>query len=181
MNDLRSRNRTLAPVPSIGPKTGEIVSSRPARRPPGNPLFQSSRPAGDHGDAEQPHGTPGGAHVPDGETGDPEPEERLTFKVSRELRTMPVSAVADGGLPDEPVESSGPHENDDPANADRVRGRRKDKGPASRPTKRREVFDADTAQDDKFPWHYQFDEDDEPEELQAKSPLLSRAFRSSVG
>ena len=34
--------------------------------------------------------------------------------------------------------------------------------------------------DDKFPWHFQFD-DDEPEELQAKTPLLSRAFRSSVG
>ncbi|MFV0525268.1 MAG: hypothetical protein ACK5RL_12315 [Acidimicrobiales bacterium] len=35
--------------------------------------------------------------------------------------------------------------------------------------------------DDKFPWHHHFDDEDEPAQLKAKSPLLSRAFRSSVG
>ncbi len=53
-------------------------------------------------------------------------------------------------------------------------------GPASRPARRREAEeveeDADSTQD-VFPWHYEFNEDDEPEELHAKSPLLSRAFR----
>jgi hypothetical protein len=56
--------------------------------------------------------------------------------------------------------------------------------PASRPSKRREaaedLVEEPEAEDDKFPWHFQF-QDDEPEELHAKSPLLARAFRSSVG
>jgi hypothetical protein len=54
--------------------------------------------------------------------------------------------------------------------------------PSSRPAKRRDQVDDDGEEtdEDKFPWHFQF-HDDEPEELQAKSRLLSRAFRSSVG
>lgn len=209
MNDLRSRNRTLAPVPSIGPQTGEIVSSRPSSRPRGNPLFQSSRPLPDDG------GNGGSGHDDAGDGNDraeadeateatlePEPEERLTFKVSRELRTMPVTAVAESEQPIEAlpgnhgVDKRGVHETgaesaqlgddeapaaeDDPI-SDRARTRRRKNGLASRPTKRREVYDAEEVEDDKFPWHYQFEEDEEPEELQAKSPLLSRAFRSSVG
>lgn len=54
------------------------------------------------------------------------------------------------------------------------------KAPASRPAKRREHAENPEDTDDKFPWHFQF-KDDEPAELQAKSPLLSRAFRYSVG
>ena len=78
------------------------------------------------------------------------------------------------------LDDEAPAAEDDPT-SERARTRRRKKGLASRPTKRREVYDAEEAEDDKFPWHYQFEEDEEPEELQAKSPLLSRAFRSSVG
>lgn len=56
-------------------------------------------------------------------------------------------------------------------------------GPDSRPTRRRELDDDEDAHggEDRFPWHFQFDEDDEPEELQASTPLLSRAFRATTG
>jgi len=64
--------------------------------------------------------------------------------------------------------------------ADR-RSKKRIVGPANRPAKRREVAsEEEIIEPDKFPWHHQFT-DDEPEELNAKSPLLSRAFRSSVG
>lgn len=53
-------------------------------------------------------------------------------------------------------------------------------GPSSRPNRRRDVSDEEPEDEDKFPWHFQFD-DDEPEELQASSPLLSRAFRATIG
>jgi len=50
--------------------------------------------------------------------------------------------------------------------------------PLSRPSRRRAI---EAENDDaSFPWHHQF-EDDEPEELQATSPLLSRAFRATTG
>ena len=160
MNDLRSQNRTLTPVPEIGPRTGEIVSNpnRRRSRSKGNPLFESSRPTPV---AEPQEGRPSLVRPADGEE-----DGALSFPVSRELQSMPISALKTEQLPvDEP-----PIE--DPE--DEV------KAPASRPSRRREVADPLAAEDDKFPWHHQFN-DDEPEELQAKSPLLSRAFRSSVG
>lgn len=55
--------------------------------------------------------------------------------------------------------------------------------PSSRPARRREAT-AETEeprQQDLFPWHYEFDGEDEPEELHASSPLLSRAFRATIG
>ncbi|MGI9597011.1 MAG: hypothetical protein ACR2QK_12680, partial [Acidimicrobiales bacterium] len=54
------------------------------------------------------------------------------------------------------------------------------KGPSSRPNRRRDVSEEVEEEEDRFPWHFQFD-DDEPEELQASSPLLSRAFRATIG
>lgn len=55
-------------------------------------------------------------------------------------------------------------------------------GPDSRPARRRDIEDGDTGpNEDGFPWNFQFNEDDEPEELQASSPLLSRAFRATTG
>lgn len=157
MNDLRSRNRSLAPVRELGPKTGEIVSAPPRQNPRhrANPLFESSREAVPE-DEESP------------EASSSEDDNPLSFPVSRELRAMPTiapSAEADDDESDE-VEMS-------TERADKA-------GPSSRPSRRRECADLDALEDDKFPWHYQFN-DDEPEELQATSPLLSRAFRSSVG
>jgi len=61
------------------------------------------------------------------------------------------------------------------------RERKKNEGPSSRPSKRREVEEEAVSETDKFPWHHQFTDEDEPKELHADSPLLSRAFRSSVG
>ena len=55
-----------------------------------------------------------------------------------------------------------------------------DEGPSSRPNRRREMAEEGEETEDRFPWHFQFD-DDEPEELQASSPLLSRAFRATIG
>lgn len=168
MNDLRSRNRTLAPVRTLGPRTGEIVSAPPGasggakrkgKKP--NPLFQASRT-----EAEAEIGP-----APTAAEADP-----LSFQVSRDLKSMAVTA-----LPDRDVDAD-PDDRPDPATGPDVRpiDDDEDNGPPSRPSRRREVVDEDDVEDDKFPWHHQFD-DDEPQELQAKSPLLSRAFRSSVG
>ncbi len=55
-----------------------------------------------------------------------------------------------------------------------------DEGPESRPTRRRDVPEDVEEPEERFPWHHQY-QDDEPEEMQASSPLLSRAFRSSTG
>lgn len=62
-----------------------------------------------------------------------------------------------------------------------------DAAPSTRPERRKsKTAEADLLdevdsedRDELFPWHYQFDEDEEPEELQASTPLLSRAFRAS--
>jgi hypothetical protein len=212
MNDLRSRNRTLAPVRTLGPRTGEIVSAPPGpgggkkrkgKKP--NPLFQGSKPdiesrrrsraaaaaapisdatdevVTDHAHVADHEQTDDAAEVPTTAEADADP---LTFEVSRQMRSMPVTALP--GQAGEALDDEAPQ---------RPRGDSagtRDNGPASRPARRRDVVDdeeldlspdvGDEAddEDDKFPWHYQFD-DDEPQELQAKSPLLSRAFRSSVG
>ncbi|MCP4223257.1 MAG: hypothetical protein GY773_07960, partial [Actinomycetia bacterium] len=124
-------------------------------------------------------------------------DEPLSFPVSRDLRSMPVSATNGNGNTkgeDEPAASAQAEpEAEDQPNQSRGRGRgsrttssARGKAPASRPSKRREAAEEEAIEeevideDDKFPWHHQFD-DDGPQELKAKSPLLSRAFRSSVG
>lgn len=58
--------------------------------------------------------------------------------------------------------------------------RRADAAPESRPSRRRELAE-EQPEEDKFPWHFSFDDDEEPAELQASTPLLSRAFRSTTG
>lgn len=81
----------------------------------------------------------------------------------RSSRPAPAPVVADGEL----------------AAGKRRKGEDGD-APASRPTRRRDVAEEAEEDEDRFPWHFQY-EDDEPEEMQASSPLLSRAFRSSTG
>ncbi|MGF1595319.1 MAG: hypothetical protein ACFCVK_00040 [Acidimicrobiales bacterium] len=175
MNDLRSRNRTLAPVRELGPRTGEIVSAPPATRSRSgvNPLFQASRPL------DKPSTAPPDGALPlagEPSIGDDDP---LTFPVSRQLQTMPLTVGDDAPASDAGDDAEAVDSTAGDGGTSR-RGRRADSGPASRPTKRRNVVDEETVEEDKFPWHYQFDHD-EPRELQAKSRLLSRAFRSSVG
>ncbi len=54
-------------------------------------------------------------------------------------------------------------------------------GPNSRPSRRRDSEERPSKGEDGFPWTFQLDEDEEPEELQASTPLLSRAFRATTG
>ncbi len=55
------------------------------------------------------------------------------------------------------------------------------RGPDSRPSRRRRVEEPAAKGEDGFPWTFHLDDEDEPEELQASTPLLSRAFRASTG
>ena len=208
MNDLRSVNRTLAPVRSIGPKTGEIVSAPPRPRVPGNPLFQDSRPLELRTESPASHPTtaatdslgtdslgtdsraaergsgqagPSSNGRTDRSVGADSPSA-LSFPVSQEVRAMPLSASAraaalsSGSADPDQLRAAGLSSEADP-DALEAHGA---KAPASRPSKRREVVEEGENDDDKFPWHFSFNHD-EPQELQAKSPLLARAFRSSVG
>lgn len=56
-----------------------------------------------------------------------------------------------------------------------------DKGPNSRPARRRQADEPAAKGEDGFPWTFHLDNEDEPEELHASTPLLSRAFRASAG
>lgn len=203
MNDLRSQNRTLAPVRPLGPRTGEIVSTPPRARPNGNPLFQDSRFASEaersqqRGERRQASGrrtaspaAADGRRSPTGEAADPvvagnglEPTEGpaspLTSRVSQELRTMPVSSRANAERTSLDADGAEIDLRDTPGGS----ARKPAKGPSSRPTKRRDVMTEEAEETgERFPWHFSFAaNNDEPQELQAKTPLLARAFRSSVG
>lgn len=56
-----------------------------------------------------------------------------------------------------------------------------DKGPNSRPSRRRTADEPVAKTEDGFPWAFNLDDDEEPHELHASTPLLSRAFRASAG
>lgn len=158
MNDLRSRNRALAAVPDEG--------SAPTSTPP---------------------------------RVRPEPEEtsrRMSHRQSiaeraRRAEEEPGSVVAEAGAVvaerpstnDHKFKSSRPAAEEEALSAEADSVAEDDdggKGPSSRPNRRRDVSEEGEEVEDRFPWHFQFD-DDEPEELQASSPLLSRAFRATIG
>jgi len=206
MNDLRSRDRTLAPVRSIGPRTGEVVSN-PRPRAVGNPLFQDSRY-----EVEAERAAERAAErlraAARGEALDDEDDDTggFSFPVTQELRHMPVSAARAPVEVVPPEETRPEPEPAVPAEVTRATARRggwaaaisganpngaantgapaTPKAPASRPSKRREVAEeAPEPEEERFPFHFSFKEADteEPQELKAKTPLLARAFRSSVG
>lgn len=205
MNDLRSRDRTLAPVRSIGPRTGEVVSN-PRPRAVGNPLFQDSRYEAEaeraaERAADRLRAAARGEELDDDEADD----SGFSFPVTQELRHMPVSA-ARAPVEVVPPPEIQPEPEPEPvvtAEVTRATARRggwaaaisgaganggaapaPPRAPASRPTKRREVVDeVPEVDEERFPFHFSFKEadTDEPQELKAKSPLLARAFRSSVG
>jgi hypothetical protein len=248
MNDLRSENRAaLAPVRSISDRDGsadaEPSSERSHRSPEADErgeaaLFRRTDPEPD-GEARTAAPQRPGSLDDDSDEVDDDP---LRFSVSRQLRTMPVTARSDSTSDDlddsdpdgqlsrrsersatstrahrsasrrserAPGGQAGEIERSDPKTGRATGGRGRSvngrgagarvrrnppptppMAPASRPAKRRDAEsdidespeepDAAETDDDKFPWHHHF-EDDEPAELQAKSRLLSRAFRSSVG
>ncbi|MEM7338390.1 MAG: hypothetical protein AAF467_07080 [Actinomycetota bacterium] len=171
MNDLRNQNRTLSAVPAVDEEP------RPARTRPEMP------PAEAVDDVDSDHEGSGADETSNGDG------TKLSFPVSREVREMPVSASA---AVDDEVDA---HEGDvgavDLEPRPRTRARRRTSveadAPESRPSKRREASeDEDPPEEfepeqEQFAW-YSYDEGEEgPKELKAKSPLLSRAFRSSVG
>lgn len=175
------------PASERRPKSRSAAAKKKARETTKKNTAENGR--GNDREAGQDNGeTPAAAT-----NGEPDPAaeeavsgDRLNFQVSRDLRAMPVGVaeVADGtDVEDEFDDYDYDDEVDEAADGEqRAQARRskRGKGPSSRPKRRREVADETSSEEDKFPWHYQFD-DDEPEELQAKSRLLSRAFRSSVG
>ncbi len=55
------------------------------------------------------------------------------------------------------------------------------KGPNSRPARRRQADEPAAKGEEGFPWTFHLDHEDEPEELHASTPLLSRAFRATTG
>lgn len=169
MNDLRSRNRALAAVPDEGsaptstpprvrPEPEEKSGRRMSRR---QSIAERARKLGEAAEAEDTivlaeNGT---ATV---ESGTETSSDDHKFRSSRPSENRPAA------------EANGHGSNGRGAKAD------DDEGPSSRPNRRRELSDDEPVEEDKFPWHFQFD-DDEPEELQASSPLLSRAFRATTG
>lgn len=155
MNDLRSRSRALAAVPDEG--------SAPTSTPP------RVRPDVDD------------------QTGRRMSRRQSIAERARRLEDEGVAAGAGGGRhdssDDHKFKSSRPVVGEEPAAATPgpvAEAEAGPEGPSSRPSRRRDVAEEAEDTEDRFPWHFQFD-DDEPDELHASSPLLSRAFRSSIG
>jgi hypothetical protein len=173
MNDLRSRNRGLSAVPDEGSvPTSTPPRVRPDRPPPSeSPAARMSRRQSIAERARQAEPMTG------------EPTEVVGAAPAAEAATSPddhkfrssrptvAPVVAEGEL----TAAGGPGEVKGAGT-----GKNEADAPASRPTRRRDVAEEGGEEEDRFPWHFQYS-DDEPEEMQASSPLLSRAFRSSTG
>jgi len=185
MNDMRG-NRSLSAVPTIGPS--QVVEATPRPAPQSEPTKGTARPA-----RQRPRPSPGddaadedSAMSDSARSDDAKVSTRaLRFPVSRHIDSMSASPDLDSPDYDSDSRYNGSGSTGDADGSKSRRGlaaggRRPSDAPSSRPSKRREVDEEPEEQQDRFPWHFQF-KDDEPEELQAKSPLLSRAFRYSVG
>ena len=170
MNDLRSRSRL-----SAVPDEGSVPTSTPPRvRPERSAEPGGARMSRRQSISERARRAEAGEAASAAEADQPvvaeSPEVAETGEATqgdhkfRSSRPAPEPVVADGELA-----TRKPRRTDDDGDA-----------PASRPTRRRDVAEEDEEAEDRFPWHFQY-EDDEPREMQASSPLLSRAFRSSTG
>lgn len=178
MNDLRSRNRALAAVPDEGsaptstpprvrPENEERNGRRMSRR---QSIAERARKLGvEAGEGEEITLAEDGTAVVAPAAGDTSTNGDHKFRSSRPAKKRPVAASAEAEDAGEPVQET----------LD-VEAEAEGEGPSSRPNRRREMSEEEVPEEDKFPWHFQFD-DDEPEELQASSPLLSRAFRATIG
>lgn len=189
MNDLRSTAKALGLDGDVEP----VVTTTPPR----------VRPSGE--------GLDGGHSGPDGsaaDSGQSEPETATARRMSRRQSIIERARQGSLDLDDHQEPATGPasgseeprreaaaarlgrDETDREANErfiarslERRRSGRRgtESAPESRPTRRREVAEEEPQDDEvHFPWHHTFN-DDEPVELQASTPLLSRAFRSTTG
>lgn len=204
MNDLRSRSRGLAAVPdetvaaptstpprdrresedsygrrmsrrqSIAERAKQAAANGAAGEPvieqaEDDPMFNSSRPVKGRQAAEaQENDDDANAPAANGSGGKRSGGKRSGKKRSNNQRSN-NNGSGGNGSGSEQRNRSGKQEDPD--------------GPASRPNRRRQVAaSAENGEEaeDGFPWHHQYD-DEEPEELQASSPLLSRAFRATTG
>jgi hypothetical protein len=159
MNDLRSRGRSLSAVPD----EGSVPTSTPPRvRPPedGAARHMSKRQS-----ISERAGQATDETAEDGDdslaaTADERPDsKRATAEAGARSTAAARSAT------DDDVDGDGD-------------------APASRPKRRRDVAAEDETeqQEEQFAFHFGFKSDeDEPAELQASSPLLSRAFRATTG
>lgn len=181
MNDLRSRNRSLSAVPD----EGSVPTSTPPRvRPEPMTARKMSRRQSIEERARA-------SLRDDGERIQADGDDHM-FRSSRPADEPAAEAdVAASAELDVPAEATVPVEAEEapartaerPATGRKTSAKRaavEAEAPDSRPTRRRDVPDDDAEPEERFPWHHQY-QDDEPEEMQASSPLLSRAFRSSTG
>lgn len=180
MNDLRSRNRALSAVPD----EGSIPTSTPPRVRP-EPAAGSSVDRSAAGRSRTTTTTDATSAEASAKT-----MPRRQSIAERVRQTDEVERVAEDHPGDHKFRSSRPATAEDGAATVPVADRssrpaepasaKADEGPESRPTRRRDVPEDVEEPEERFPWHHQY-QDDEPEEMQASSPLLSRAFRSSTG
>jgi len=153
MNDLRSRNRALSAVPD----EGTAPTTTPPRVRPESEAAASRRMSRRQSIVDR-------ARQTEPEVAAPAPGDHK-FKSSR-----PAPDEADAPAATTPAAGTAGSAKPDGSDA----------GPSTRPSRRRDVAEEVEETEDRFPWHFQFD-DDEPEELHASSPLLSRAFRATIG
>lgn len=170
MNDLRSRSRPLSAVPD---EDAVITSTPPRVRPETEVEADAGRGEGQDADRSSGKKMSRRQSIAERARKREQAEDDEAVAVAEEsadgdhrFRDSRSGVVAEADS-DAAAEKSG---KDDDA----------DDGPSSRPKRRREVAAEEEPEEDRFPWHHQFD-DDEPEELQASSPLLSRAFRATIG
>ncbi len=179
MNDLRSRNRALSAVPdegSVPTSTPPRVRPEPAAGADGAGRVERSRV-----ERESADGLPASGKTMPRRQSIAE-RVRKTGEVDR-VDAEETLVADDAG--DHKFRSSRPSPSSGEAASSESRPSRSasakaDEGPESRPTRRRDVPEDVDEPEERFPWHHQY-QDDEPEEMQASSPLLSRAFRSSTG
>lgn len=157
MNDLRSRGRSLAAVPD----EGTVPTSTPPRVRP------VDEAAGRQMSKRQSIAERARVAAGDGQTIE-DPAAQTDADESDEQSDYRFADSRPAGSAQAPVESEASSADDD------------QNGPSSRPTRRRDVADEEEPEE-QFSFHFGFDDDEEPAELQASSPLLSRAFRATTG
>lgn len=178
MNDLRSRSRGLSAVPD----EGSVPTSTPPRDRRETEDQAGRRMSRRQSIAERAKQAAAG-EVEGFQEVLPVSDDAM-FASSRAVEQKAARAQAQS----EAAEAEAAEAEAEAAESGEYEGKTKNKqakGPSSRPDRRREVAEDGSDEEaeeneDRFPWHFQFD-DDEPEELQASSPLLSRAFRATTG
>lgn len=167
MNDLRTTSRVLSPVPD----GDAVITSTPPRVRPEQGGDLGSERAGSRKMSRR---------------------QSIAERARQEAMAQVGSDESDDGSGEAVARADGAADSaastlfdDEALNAKLARRAsrraRADQGPESRPSRRRKVDEEEPVEQDRFPWSFQLDDDEEPEELRASTPLLSRAFRATTG